>query len=206
MIKTYVCDISPLYDEEIYNKYYAQLPEERREKADKMKQMVNKCQSVGVYILYQMALKEEKAEAASPYNFSHSGNYCICSIDVNDRHKVGCDVEVLRSMNENIAKRFYNPPETHYVLAGEDSEEISYRILRMWTLKESFMKAVKMGSNLSTKAFTIEINRDNEPCLVKKPGEYSEDFYYKDFLYQDKVQISVCSTGNISDRLISVKL
>ena len=47
MIQTWMADITPLYELDNYKKYYDKVPEFRKEKADKIRAMQGKSQSVG---------------------------------------------------------------------------------------------------------------------------------------------------------------
>ena len=53
MVKAWAADISPLFERECYEKYYAMVPDFRKQKADKLKLDAMKAQSVGVWILWQ---------------------------------------------------------------------------------------------------------------------------------------------------------
>ena len=52
MIQTWIGDVTPLLDEGIYQGYYDRLPQWRKEKADKLKNL-KRAQSAGAWILYQ---------------------------------------------------------------------------------------------------------------------------------------------------------
>ena len=53
MIKTWISDISYLYDEQRYKKIYDTLPDFRKNKADKISTKKNKAQSAGVWYLLE---------------------------------------------------------------------------------------------------------------------------------------------------------
>jgi len=206
MIWTFVCEITPLYEEKQYRRCYEALPQYRKDKADRAKNLLNKCQSIGVYSLYMEALKRYNLSENLPYNFSHSGEYALCAIGSAKGVKVGCDIEVIKDRDLALARRYFNDSEVAYVMEGTDKKECMARLIRVWTLKESFMKAVGQGSNLSTKAFTIEFDEKNKPILIRKPEIYMENYSYRDFIYNKTAQIAVCGTSDISKKLITLKL
>ena len=54
MIKTWLLDIRPLYEENRYREYYATLPVFRKEKADRLRFQKDRAQSAGAWILLEM--------------------------------------------------------------------------------------------------------------------------------------------------------
>ncbi len=68
------------------------------------------------------------------FNISHSGDWVVCAI--NDEI-IGIDIEQIKPIDINIAKRFFSEHEYHsLLLVGRDKkEEYFYRI---WTLKELY--------------------------------------------------------------------
>ena len=52
-------------------------------------------------------------------------------------------------------------------------QEPADAFFRYWVLKESFMKAVRLGMKLDTRKFEIEFDKEDHPVLVKKAGGIS---------------------------------
>ena len=73
------------------------------------------------------------------FNLSHSKNTAIAVISSKE---VGCDVEKLRKYNEKIANTYFSKDENEFINKSEDKDE---SFTRIWTLKESFLKAVGIG-------------------------------------------------------------
>lgn len=206
MVFTYISDITPLFREAVYERYYHLLPVSRREKADRMKQKLNKCQSVGVYSLYLEVLKRMENGEESVYNFSHSGNYVICSINQGVDSFVGCDIEMIRKINMKLIHRYYNKEEIHYVENGKDEREKMSRLIHIWTVKESYMKALRLGTNLSTKSFTSAFDEKCIPVLVKQPKEYEEKVEFQSVLYKERAWITICSNEDIDKNIKVIDL
>lgn len=196
MIKTWVANIRPLYEEACYQTYYSRAPEFRKEKADKLRNRQARVQSIGVWALYAQMEKEYGFGEDAAFNFSHSGEYVLCSVEVDPLKngiKVGCDIEQIKESNLEIAQRFFCRSE--YELIRNEREEGKRRDLfyRYWVLKESFMKAT--GKGLALGMDTFEIVLGNPPVLVKQPEGYPEQFTYREFETMDKeYKIAVCST------------
>lgn len=199
MIKAWILDVSPLYCIEKYNEVYNTLPYFRRLKADNIKSAENKAQSAGVWFLLQHIRDKYNISEKAVFNLSHTGKYAVCAIDTdeNENTKVGVDAEEIHHVPLKLAKRFYCDSEyEHVVNIKEDKKE--NELIRIWVLKESFMKAVRKGMALDTRAF--EFNLDGEAYLEKQPDEYREKYYFKEYNLEElKVRAAVCSTdSNIS--------
>lgn len=206
MVYTYISDITPLFQEEVYRQYYYKLPQLRKEKADQVKRKLNKCQSVGVYSLYLKVLQERNLKESFVYNFSHSGNYVICSISEKEDLLVGCDIEGIKEVNPAFSRRYYNKEEIAYLEESKNKEERVSRLIRLWTIKESFMKAVRLGSSMSTKSFTTIINDQGYPVLITQPPEFPDLFRFYSELYANEAWITICSNDDIEEKIQEIKL
>lgn len=195
MIETWIADIVPLYKEECYRKYYMQVPDFRKEKADKMRFQNGKAQSIGAWSLLEQIRKKYGITESAAFNLSHSGDYVLCSVDMDcgEDTQVGCDIESVDEPNLKIAKRFFSPSEYELILAQKsrgDQQEVFYRF---WVLKESFMKATRQGMALDMKSFEIQLG--NPPVLMKKPEEFPRSYFYQEYkLSGIPYKIAVCST------------
>lgn len=79
------------------------------------------------------------------FSISHSGNYAM--VVLSDK-EIGCDIQQIKNINLSIADRFFTAEESEYVENTED-------FFRLWTLKESFIKAVGKGLAMPLNSFTI---------------------------------------------------
>lgn len=84
------------------------------------------------------------------YNISHSGEYVVCVVHDD---AVGVDIEYIGPFDLHLAKELFTQDEYQEVLANEDSLAVFYDI---WTLKESYIKAVGQGLSKSLKGFSIK--------------------------------------------------
>lgn len=134
-------NIVPLYDEELFEKYYGLVSEQRRAKVDKQAALADKVRSLGAGYL-----AEHFAEDYAYSNISHSGDYSMVAFYDG---MIGCDLESLGRVTEKVAKRFFCKSEALWC----DTHE---KATQMWTYKESFVKAVGKGLGLSFHEFEIE--------------------------------------------------
>ena len=72
MVHTWIMDVTPLQNDMIYRRCYNRLPDWRREKADRIRPLEGKMQSVGAWILYQQMRKYYELPDQMPYNLSHA--------------------------------------------------------------------------------------------------------------------------------------
>ena len=88
------------------------------------------------------------------FNISHSGNYVVCAVASTE---VGIDVERVRKVNLRIAERFFSAPELHDLLELDEEARKQYFII-LWTIKESYLKAIGRGLTQNLNSFTISKN------------------------------------------------
>ena len=205
MIKTWISDISYLYDDKRYKEIYDTLPDFRKNKADNISVQKNKAQSVGVWHLLEKVRHKYGISDKATFNLSHSGDYVICTIDTEEKDSVlvGCDIETIHPVSLKFAKRFYCKREYEHVILKDSAKEQEKEIIRYWVLKESFMKATRLGMKLDTRSFEIELK--DRPILLTCPGEFLEDFYFMEYDFSKKAKVAVCSTDNNIDNNINLE-
>ena len=79
MVSVWAADITPLLIEETYQAYYDKVPEWRKDKADKLKNVDDKARSVGAWILWEKMKKVLRLPESAVFNLSHSGKYVLCA-------------------------------------------------------------------------------------------------------------------------------
>ena len=204
MIQTWIANVSSLMDENIYQQFYDRVPEFRKEKADKLRFQEDKALSVGAWILLEKMRETFKLTEENVYNLSHSGNYVLCSVEdgTGSAKKVGCDLEMIKNSHDNVAKRFYCEKEYEMVLANEMD------FYRLWVLKESFMKATRLGMKLDTRSFEFEFDQEDKPKLKTKPNEIDGEFYFKEYETENiPYRIAVCADADeFAEKLKMVNL
>ncbi len=85
------------------------------------------------------------------YNISHSGEYVVCAVaDVN----LGIDVERIRDVNFRVAERYFSKAELTDLMALEGDKRRDY-FFTLWTIKESYLKALGRGLTKSLSSFTV---------------------------------------------------
>jgi 4'-phosphopantetheinyl transferase len=122
------------------------------------------------------------------YNVSHSGEWVVCAFD---SLPIGIDIELIRPIKQyEIVKRFFTSEEYKGLLNREEKDRLSY-FYELWTLKESYVKAV--GKGLSLKLNSFSINNSPEDYLKISGTDY-EELYLKQYNIDSKYKLAVCAS------------
>ena len=171
-------------NEETYNKWYNLLHPLKKERIDRFRFFDDKKRSVAGDMIVKTALAEfcgvsaeniviETDENGKPYpvninlhfNISHAEDYVVCVVSDN---KIGVDIEKIKPVNLNIAKRFFNEEEQIYIFGHkphkenfeqEPTKDLLKRFFEVWTAKEAFLKYLGVG--LTENLQEIKVNQNN---------------------------------------------
>lgn len=204
MIRTWLGDVTSLLEEEQYRAYYHTVPAYRKEKADKLRFQKDRALSIGAWVLFERMRKAYNLSSEVSFNLSHSGTFVLCSVeDSGDCSvKVGCDIEqVKREERLDVARRFFCGEEYKSILENKVS------FYRCWVLKESFMKATRLGMKLGMNEFEIGFGT-GVPVLKSKPEKIEGQFYFKEYEWGElPYRIAVCaSRDDFAEALQVIKL
>lgn len=191
--KIYWMDTEKLDDEDCFWEHYKKLSEERRRKIDGYRFRRDKNLSLGAGILLdrglsEYGLRENQTVTAygkygKPYlsdypeihfNLSHSRQMVLA---VFAKTEVGCDIEWMGEGEEELARKFFCPGEYAYIKRQPEGVKRSQAFYRIWTLKESFLKAAGLGLGLSLNAFEIRIGLDGSPRVSQNIDQGTYDFW-----------------------------
>lgn len=106
------------------------------------------------------------------FNISHGKDMVVCGVD---RSPLGVDVEAVRPVRKNIFRRVLTKREQDWLKECEkyDGEDSWYRdFFRLWTLKESYAKAV--GKGLAVDFTSVEFSLPGWEKYPKREGETFE--------------------------------
>lgn len=123
------------------------------------------------------------------FNISHSGKWVACSLG---NLPTGIDIEQIRPIDMGIAQRFFSKEEFKNLMSKNISEREAF-FYDLWTLKESYIKAVGKGLSIPLNSFTISIQEDN----ITIHTMHGKDNYYARQYYIDKdYKMAICSIKN----------
>ena len=120
------------------------------------------------------------------FNCSHSGDWVavICS-----QCPVGIAIEQVQDIEYSIAERFFSVHEVEELMIQPKDQKLSH-FYQIWTLKESYIKAVGKGLSIPLDSFTIRIHDDRS--ITVKPD--TAHWHFRQYpIPMDQVKLSACS-------------
>ena len=120
------------------------------------------------------------------YNISHSGHYVVCAVASNE---IGIDVERVRKVNLRIAERFFSAPEILDLMSRKEENRMHY-FITLWTIKESYLKAIGRGLTQHLNSFTISKNGDS---YLLTGNEEAEEYGIETHELSHDYMMAVCA-------------
>ena len=161
MTRVFYADISCLLNKECFERAFLMLPPKNKDKINRIKPRLNKCQSLGSRLLLKCFFKKfpeydfEKeictGKTGKPYfkncsvlhfSLSHSGTIALCAVS---SCEIGADVQALWNFSEKICEKYFSQEELTYVKSADSDKEKEKRMARIWALKESYVKMTGEG-------------------------------------------------------------
>lgn len=124
------------------------------------------------------------------FNSSHSGDWIVCAVD---EKAIGIDIEQIKDTDIlEIAEGFFATEDYDQIMATDSNarKELFYDI---WTLKESYIKA--LGKGLSIKLDSFSILKENNIIKYKTQMQH-EQCFFKQYDIDTCYKLSVCSFSN----------
>lgn len=120
--------------------------------------------------------------AKRPFNISHTDGLVMCGVGDQAHAAVGVDIERLdRRTDPGLADRYFSAPEVRYLQRFQGDQERRSMFLRIWTLKESFIKAIGTGLQTPLADFAFEQIESSSPTIKmlnpKLESEWIWTFY-----------------------------
>ncbi|XP_008781893.1 4'-phosphopantetheinyl transferase HetI isoform X2 [Phoenix dactylifera] len=109
------------------------------------------------------------------FNISHTSTMIACGVALD--LPIGVDIEEKQRKTRNnilsLARRYFSPVEVAYLRTLADLESQRHEFIRLWTLKEAYVKALGRGfSGAPFKDFTIRLEASNSKQVT---GESKSD-------------------------------
>ena len=206
MIRIGITDTGPLLSEEKIEKAFRLVSERRIRKVQRLRFLQDKALQTGAELLLFSMLREagfrdipyeitENAEGkprigACPgvhFSISHSGSYAAAAIS---DAEIGCDIEIVSKPMLSIADRFFHESERTFLNSAEPGPERDERFYRIWTLKESLLKADGRGLLIPLDSFGIV---PEDPNCRLYGGDFGRDYKFKEYPGIPGYCFSVCS-------------
>ena len=162
----FLTDCSPLEDDDLFGRAYSELSEARREKADRCGSGNDRRLSVAAGLFIRSVErhfgKVGTDENGKPhtegieFSLSHSGRYVAFAVSDSP---VGVDIERTGRI-AGIAERVMTPSEYDEMIGTVSEDDREDVLCRMWTAKESYMKALGTGFRLPPESFRVLYGHD----------------------------------------------
>lgn len=146
MTKVFVADTSLLGED--LTAYYDRISGYRQQKIQKLKKYDDKKRSLLAELLlagylgrvpqYTLDQNGKPIGEEVEFNFSHSGNIVLCAVSDTP---VGADVEVVREISFDLARRFAKDEYETIIMAENPADEF----FKLWVQKESLLKLLGKG-------------------------------------------------------------
>ncbi|MBR1457261.1 MAG: 4'-phosphopantetheinyl transferase superfamily protein [Oscillospiraceae bacterium] len=196
MLRLYYADIRELPDQA------EQLPlsDYRRERLRDLRPAQKRRQGIGAELLLIHALTELDPRIALPlrievqpggkprltesplcFSLSHSGDLSACAVA--DR-PIGLDIQMNTAYRERLAARCFTEEERRILLSSPDRD---YAFTMLWTLKESYLKAIGCGLRMPMRELSVAYAAQSEDA-----GSVDTRFRHA---YRDGCHFAVCRPG-----------
>lgn len=109
----------------------------------------------------------QPTQAKRPFNVAHTDGLVMCGVGNESHELVGVDIERLgRRVDLGLASRYFSQPEIKLLdqIPSEDAKRKAF--LRIWTLKESFIKAIGTGLQTPLADFAFDEIDSNHPQIT----------------------------------------
>lgn len=205
MVKIRCLDISKINQSE-YEKIYHLCSAERKNKINRYVHNNDKKRSVCAEMLLKYAWIEsgrnsEKLiflynEYGKPciqndenfyFNLSHSSKWVVIAYA---KSSVGIDIEQVKENQYSIMENFFCEKEKKYIQNATSKKEFDSRFIRVWTIKESYLKFLGTGLYTELNSFDIDINEEIQ--LVNEHGEMQKNLYFHSELFDEDYYLSIC--------------
>ena len=134
------------------------------------------------------------------FNISHSGCWVVCAVD---RFPVGVDIEMIRPVEDEIARRFFSAAEYRDLMEKGVAAGRMHHFFTLWTLKESYLKAVGEGLSRPLESFTIRVGQCKNISLVT--GNGSGDWFFKQYDIDENYKMAVCASHGLFPETVEVR-
>lgn len=126
------------------------------------------------------------------FNISHSCEWIVCA--TSNSH-IGIDIEKIRPIDIRIAKRFFSNEEYEDLIRQPKGTHLSY-FYDLWTLKESYIKAVGKGLFIPLDSFSVKkYSKDN--ISLSKSTDNNNNLFFKQYKIDEEYKLSVCAANQM---------
>jgi len=135
------------------------------------------------------------------FNVSYSGDWIV--VVVSEHGKIGVDIEKIRPVNITISENCFAKEEILYLYNQKVRKLKTF--YKIWTLKESFVKAIGEGLFCSLKSFYFEFDRSGRIKIrIKNKVKDNDTWYFKMYNIDKSYKMALCQNKNSFPKKINI--
>ncbi|MNB86897.1 4'-phosphopantetheinyl transferase sfp [compost metagenome] len=218
MLKVFAVQITQ-FPYEYLNSILSYLPSERRQKHLKFRFLQDKLRGVTGDMLMRKVLSSMMDKPIDDikiavncfgkpillghkqgigFNISHSEDWVVLAIGPSTR--IGVDVERINEVSLDLALRFFMDDEYQSIMKVTMAEHRLLQFFRIWTAKESYIKAIGKGLSIPLESFST-VNADE---IASEKWIKGEKWYFCSYPLEDGYSLTVCSDKNCFDKGVTI--
>ena len=199
----FLASIEFLNDTTLFDRALQFASKERQQRALAYTHQTGRARSLGAALLLDEALRRTfkhiplpaeiirnkysapsiKNEPSVYISISHAGNYAAAAVST---LPIGVDVETIRKCREGLCRKCLAQDELELVLAQKTKEDADLAFTRLWTRKESYIKAI--GKGLAQPLAQFSALKDEIIMEEKRTN-----FFCRTYMPKTDCIVSVCS-------------
>jgi len=122
------------------------------------------------------------------FNLSHAGNWVVLA---SHSQPVGIDVEQIQPIEAEIAVHYFSPEEQAYVNSA--AAGWTERFFDIWTLKESYIKAVGQGLSIPLTSFSFRLAGPGD--ISVSCGGQRLPYVFRQYAIPGPYKLAVCASA-----------
>lgn len=217
MICKYAMKITENVDIDVSQQLEKIISTERREKIKKFYYEEDKKRSIMAEVLLRHSLKKDfgitreqvqftKNRFGKPllknvekihFNLAHSGDWVVCGVS---DAPIGIDVEIKKTNDLDVAKAFFTSSE-YMDIVNQPKEQQLNHFYKLWTLKESYVKAEGKGLSIPLDSFRFSFLPHE--IHMYEGNQLSKKYCFQVINLDDSHVAAVCSK-KLSEEPISI--
>jgi len=119
-------------------------------------------------------------------NISHSGDWSVCAVSA---LPVGIDIEMMQPIDLSVAKDCFTENEFENLCRfADENQQLDY-FYTIWTIKESYLKAIGSGLSKAPDSFGVELN-DKQIRVI---GDVEKGYSFNQYNLDNGYKLCACS-------------
>jgi len=124
------------------------------------------------------------------FNISNSDDYVVCAIG---SEELGIDIEHIMPIDPLVAESFFSAEEINNLKGYEGHKKLEY-FYRVWTIKESYIKALGKSIDLGLERYTVRQRGGNIRLFE---GNEELNYHFANFMPENDYVMAVCSINPV---------